>query len=400
MNAAQGARSRLAVIAMLGAVSALRAQEAEAVRQSEEPLETLAGSSLSGYIDTSAIWMLGKGTILYGRSFDGGGNTQENKQDGFNLNVAKIQLEKQPAVGDWSCGYVASLLFGPDANTIGTTSIGALANDVAIREAYVSLRAPLGNGLMLKLGVFNAPIGYETFEAGANPNYSRAFAYPLEPTDFTGLQASYDFNDSITAIAGIADRGDINSINSRSGLASVKSYFCELTITAPKSAGFLEGATLSGTLLDSGITSRSFDKMNRAGDRNLINYYVGATLPTPVSGFSIGAALDYRANALFDGSYENAGDLYVIYQAARKLQLASRCEYASGSAGAFSVVPTYPHRNVRLFGETITASYSLWANTITRLEFRWDRSLTGQTLFGTGSERNALSVALNVIYNF
>jgi len=31
--------------------------------------------------------MFGKGTILYGRSFDGGSNSQENKQDGFNLNV-------------------------------------------------------------------------------------------------------------------------------------------------------------------------------------------------------------------------------------------------------------------------------------------------------------------------
>src|SRR5579862_3209665 len=152
MNTEQGAGSRLVALTMLGVISALSAQETEEVRQAEEPVGMLAGSFLSGYIDTSAIWMFGKGTILYGRSFDGGSNSQENKQDGFNLNVAKIQLEKQPEVDGWSSGYVASLLFGPDANTIGTTSIGAVAKDVAIREAYVSLRAPVGNGFMVKLG--------------------------------------------------------------------------------------------------------------------------------------------------------------------------------------------------------------------------------------------------------
>jgi hypothetical protein len=390
----------MAAIGMLSFALKSRAQQVEVTRPGEETLGTLAGTTLSGYLDTSAIWMFGKGTILYGRSFDGGGNSPENKQDGFNLNVAEVRLANPPTVEGWSSGYVVALLFGPDANTIGTTSIGAMPRDLAIREAYLSLRAPLGNGVLFKLGVFNAPIGYESFEAGANPNYSRAFAYPLEPTDLTGAQASYDLNDALTAIAGIADRGDINSINARSGLPWVDSYFLTLTFTAPKSAGFLEGATLSGTLLDSGITSKSVDKMNTEGDRNPINYYVGATVPAPIRGFTIGAALDYRANALFNGSYENAGDLYLVYQATRKLQLANRSEYASGSAGAFGVVPAYPHHNVRLFGETFTAGYSLWANTVTRLEFRWDRSLTGETLFGVGSERNALSIALNVIYNF
>jgi trans-2-enoyl-CoA reductase len=69
---------------MLSLALAPRAEEVNVVREREA---TLASSTLSGYIDTSAIWMFGKGTILYGRSFDGGSNSQENKQDGFNLNV-------------------------------------------------------------------------------------------------------------------------------------------------------------------------------------------------------------------------------------------------------------------------------------------------------------------------
>jgi hypothetical protein len=57
-------------------------------------------------------------------------------------------------------------------------------------------------------------------------------------------------------------------------------------------------------------------------------------------------------------------------------------------------------KNVRLLGETFTANYALWANTITRAELRWDHSLTGQRLFGDGNQENALSLALNVIYKF
>jgi hypothetical protein len=49
--------------------------------------------------------------------------------------------------------------------------------------------------------------------------------------------------------------------------------------------------------------------------------------------------------------------------------------------------------------------YSLWANTITRLEFRWDTSLTrdkpfGGPIGGPPSDKNALSLGLNVIYMF
>jgi hypothetical protein len=55
----------------------------------------------------------------------------------------------------------------------------------------VTLRAPVGNGLDFKLGVWDTIIGYEVFDAGSNPNYSRSYGYFLEPTTYTGIQASY-----------------------------------------------------------------------------------------------------------------------------------------------------------------------------------------------------------------
>jgi hypothetical protein len=52
-----------------------------------------------------------------------------------------------------------------------------------------------------------------------------------------------------------------------------------------------------------------------------------------------------------------------------------------------------------MLGATATLDYNLWANVLTRLEFRWDHSYTGG-IFNDGTDENALSLALNVIYKF
>ena len=51
------------------------------------------------------------------------------------------------------------LIFGPDANALATDSAGLLSanSDLGIKQAYVSLRAPAGNGLEFKL-VFGTPL--------------------------------------------------------------------------------------------------------------------------------------------------------------------------------------------------------------------------------------------------
>ena len=52
----------------------------------------------------------------------------------------------------------------------------------------------------------------------------------------------------------------------------------------------------------------------------------------------------------------------------------------------------------KYFADTITADYSLWANVVTRLEFRWDHGANRFT--GFGAQRNDISLAANVIYKF
>ncbi|MCX6923931.1 MAG: hypothetical protein NT154_12095 [Verrucomicrobia bacterium] len=55
---------------------------------------------------------------------------------------------------------------------------------------------------------------------------------------------------------------------------------------------------------------------------------------------------------------------------------------------------------------TETLQYELWKNVISRLEFRWDHSLSGAAAYGgstagsTPSLENAFLVAANLIYKF
>ena len=96
------------------------------------------------------------------------------------------------------------MLFGPDA--VGyNNSPGSSPSDFSLKDAYVDLHAPLGNGLDLKLGTFTEILGYEVYETGNNPNYTRSYGYEIEPTALTGALATYQFSKVITAQAGIAD---------------------------------------------------------------------------------------------------------------------------------------------------------------------------------------------------
>src|SRR5450756_1029172 len=102
---------------------------AQAEEAKNQLLTAVSATTLSGYVDTSAIWKFGTGNNLVGRSFDGA-----NKQDGFNLNVVKLSLAKPLDEGQWSAGYQADLLFGPDA--MAYNSFGNFTENLAIQQAY------------------------------------------------------------------------------------------------------------------------------------------------------------------------------------------------------------------------------------------------------------------------
>ncbi|MCI0537015.1 MAG: porin [Verrucomicrobiales bacterium] len=406
---------------------------AQAEEAQNQVLTALSSTTLSGYVNTSAIWKFGTGNAnLPGRSYDGPG-----KQDSFNLDVVKLSLEKPLDESQWSAGYKVDLLFGPDANVFNTTSAWPAVDnqDFALKQAYVALRAPVGNGIDFKLGVWDTIIGYEVFDAGSNPNYSRSYGYFLEPTTYTGLQASYHVTEWLSVTGGIADTS-APTINGHSHVESIKTYMGSFALTAPDSFGFLQGATLYGGVIDNGKTT--------AGVSDVVNWYAGVTVPTPLEALTVGAAYDYRGSSsegspgtagYVPSAYANAVGVYASFAATEKLKLNVRGEYASGSPGSFPPYldfdATGAAHGQKFIGVTTTLEYSLWENLLSRLEFRWDHDASGGgNSFGgsgggaaggtpgdfealtyaagsyngsgshKGTQKNALSLALNLIYKF
>lgn len=400
---------------------------AQAEEAKNQVLTAVSATTLSGYVDTSAIWKFGTGNNLVGRSFDGA-----NKQDGFNLNVVKLSLAKPLDEGQWSAGYQADLLFGPDAQQFEALNFSR-ANDLAIQQAYVVLRAPVGNGLDIKMGVFNGILGYESFDSYKNPNYSRSFGYFLEPKQHTGVLATYQVAEWLSVSAGVANttQGPINGRARRGSVAfdadgnwvpgtvpaaeSEKTYMGSFVLTAPESMGFLKGASLYGGIVDGLPFAQANPLVPTASD--VTSYYAGLVVPTPIEALAVGASYDYRGTKkqgngdIFTGgapsTYANAMAAYVTFQATEKMRLANRFEYVNGSNGTWYNSNELTDRNNAMIGETVTLDYALWANVVTRLEFRWDRNVAGAGSLppvgvapNASGDKNALSLALNVIYKF
>lgn len=388
---------------LISAPALLHAEE-----RSSSVLTALSATTVSGYVDTSAQWNMGTGDANVPNYAFGG----PSKADGFNLNVVKLALEKPLEGGDtWGAGYKVDLLFGPDADMLPTQSSG-IAADFGIKQAYVALHAPVGNGMDFKLGVWDTIIGYEVFDSISNPNFTRSYGYTIEPTTHTGVQAAYALTESLSTVVGVADTC-ASTINGRAFLnggtslppgtsegpkaESYKSYLASLVFTAPTNWGALAGSTLSGCVIN------GFHPTTPGGPADQTSWYLGGTLNTPVKGLKVGAAYDYlrvseQPLTHNKSAYANAVALYAAYQLTEKLTLLGRGEYAS--SGARSVFLAR-----KVFATTGTLQYDLWKNVVSRFEFRWDHSADGSEAFGgtvpgAGTKKNSYILLANMVYRF
>jgi len=393
--------------------------------QAEEGfISALSKTTLSGFVDTSiSVSEKASGTALPQRvAYQGA-----DKMNGFNLDVVQISLESPLDESDWASGYKVDLLFGPDAGAYDASGLG-------IRQAYVNTRVPVGNGLDLKLGVFDAIIGYEGFSNRDNPNYSRNMAYNLQPFNHTGLLAGYQVNENISLQAGLAgtsrnivnDRNtDIDNGQEDQDNGNV-AYMASIALTAPDSLGPIAGATLyagylSGQMGDvndwlgmdgvdvdefSGDVTYLDEPYDFGGLVDQENIYIGATLPTPIEGLSLGAAWDHIENVRgLDGCDADVFALYASYQASEKMSLHGRAELLDGDHAALlqsfdNGVQSFDNiADDEMLSLTATVQYDLWDNVLTRAEIRWDEQQgDGEGLFD--GDDDILTFTLNAIYSF
>jgi hypothetical protein len=408
-------------LAAVGVVSLASAARADETKMSQ--LQTaLTGTTLSGYVDASAMWNLGtqhgmQNGAPYGAPYTPGGL----HGDGFNLGAFDLALDRPLDESPWAAGYHAELMFGQDAvgQPLSTSpSLNMWGRDVrnnrvnysfdpgaslaTIRQAYLTLGMPVGNSqIFWKLGVFDSPIGYESNSDPLNPNFTRSYGYSIEPATFTGLLGTYKVNDMISLSAGVANAAQPSGNATDGGpgqpYETQKAYMGTIGLTAPDSWGWAKGATLNAGAIVDDIGSAS---RNGQGTTWL---YVGAVVPTPATALKFGAAFDYKEmhNTHTWHQYGNFSDdnmwdvaLYGNYQFNDKFSLNLRGEYFDGTAS-----PTFPPAQGHTGEEfTATASYQLWANVLSRVELRWDRA--GVQAYNANDTRSEFMVAANLIYQF
>lgn len=428
-------------------------------------LNHVTKTTISGYVDTSAIWAIGEGGNA---NFPGRTNDGEGYVDGFNLNVVQLSLASPLDESDWAAGYQVDLWLGPDSKWLASNTFGGDNADLGIKQAYVHLRAPVGNGLELKMGQFDTIIGYEVGSSPANPNFSRSYGFFIEPFQHTGLLATYPLTEELSISAGIAnsygfginDRVEnapytettpahvqvptsitddlvaaalegrsVNlpvtqeeTITGYQGSESQKTYMASIAYELPESAGSMAGTAVYLGFVDGLVTGDAgFDKTS---------YFVGATIPTPMDGLSLGAAFDYAQDTtlsqltfergaledligglLGDGSVtpEQASKADANYGAPRDVwALAGYLSYQMDAKSVFNarvdyvtVESTALPEDAQFLSLTGTLARNMWDNVLTRLEVRWDHSLKSDfdSLVGDNSG-DAVTVALNAVYQF
>jgi hypothetical protein len=327
-------------------------------------------------------------------------------------------LDKPEDATPWAAGYHIDLNYGTDA--VGVTGNGTQAStaagsaNAAIRQGYLVLRTPAGNGIDWKFGVQDDIIGYEGNTDGGNPNYTRSIGYSVEPTTLLGLIGSYKISDAVTVQGGLADATSPNAgtaLVPNAPTTSDKTFAAAVAFTAPDSFGWAKGASLNlGVLLN----------LDKGGQDN---YYAGLTLPTPWTPLKLGAALDVvsvaneysGASVPFTGPFHNPHNdsgwiagLYGNIQATDKLSFNLRGEYFDLTGSPTTAGPVYGSPLATDGkGEEFTATlqYNLWANVTSRVEFRWDHVDEGRyfgsvpltTIPGTS---DAFLLAANLIYTF
>jgi hypothetical protein len=392
------------------------------------------GITLSGYVDTSYTEQFSGRNTLTSPAVNSGsgpfGNGQANlrqfdtNNDNFNINAVKIALEKAlPDNNDWAAGFRIDTIYGQDAQVLNAAdpSLGTHSgsSDFYLEQAMVKFRIPVGNGLDICAGKFVTFLGYEVIESPANPNFSRGLLFTNAiPLTNTGVYADYKFNEMVEAKFGVVDGWNTNvSPNNFTNGGGVpasdesfggKAITGQVNVTAPGKNANLAFSFIYSPQSEIDIASPTnpfnppFDNAPTTAGLYVLDLWGNWTPTFDKNGnTTFGFNLDYGSDTY---SWWGAA-LYAQYRFNKVFSLASRGEYLHSDAGANkfgaggyqvnSIVFTDSDQDD--FSETLTASFAVWDNLLTRLEYRIDDLSKGTT--GTVSELQN-EVSAEAVYSF
>jgi hypothetical protein len=166
-------------------------------------------------------------------------------------NTELVFLKETPDVGD--IGFRFDLTFGfslPEgaqrARSSAAAPVPATGSPIAtpdddfdLQQAYVSWKAPIGNGLQLDFGKFVTHVGAEVFDGydGWNMNFSRTYVFGWGiPFNHTGLRATYAFTDQLSLMGMIANNWEEAGVSDNN---SEKTFGLQVAYSPVEKVGIL-----------------------------------------------------------------------------------------------------------------------------------------------------------------
>jgi hypothetical protein len=417
ITALLGVLAAVASLSLADSAPEASAQDTKKMVQNNFVETAQKGVKLSGYIDSG-----------YSYNFTGSGNQSQvqgrfgsdtAQRGDFNLYAAKIAIEKAlTSANKAQAGFRTDIMLGEDASyflnrTAGSTgNTNNNSNSLFLEQAYVEIRAPVGNGWDFKVGKFVSILGYEVMERPANMNTTFGLLFNVMPLYYTGVLSSYKFDDYLDAKLGVVNgsNSDNNTTTNPNGSDGV-ALLAALNVTAPGgnanwsnnfqySTGNDNNTSVSQTNTSINTSSATttanvsaytliYNTWGNwapkfANDKLLLafNALLGSTSGT-AGNFNNGAA----TSASVGSTWYGAG-AYAKYQFNDWFSLCSRGEYlgsnnsqAFGNQGSNNTATSNVTGN-NLWEYTLTAGFNVIDNLLIRAEYRMD---WGSNIYNTGT---------------
>ncbi|NDB95502.1 MAG: hypothetical protein EBZ78_05015 [Verrucomicrobia bacterium] len=107
------------------------------------------------------------------------------------------------------------------------------SNALFLEQAYVSIRAPVGNGWDFKVGKFVSILGYEVIERPANMNITYGLLWQQFPLFYTGVLSSYKFDEYLDGKLGVVNGSNTDNNTTTGGASDGCAVLAALNVTAP-----------------------------------------------------------------------------------------------------------------------------------------------------------------------
>ena len=366
------------------------------------------GIKLSGYVDTGYSYNFtgaSDGTSDVSGRF---GSDTAAKGD-FNLYAVKLALEKSLTSENCAqAGFRTDVMIGEDANYLinrgNNTTVGTFSNNnqdsnaLFLEQAYVSIRAPVGNGWDFKVGKFVSILGYEVIERPANMNVTYGLLWQQMPLFYTGVLSSYKFDDYLDAKLGVVNGSQTDNNTSTSLGGDGCAVLAALNVTAPggnanwsnnfqyssnndsNTSQFPSSASSTSTGIENGASGTGYALIYNSWG-NWAPKFANDKLLLAFNAL-LGTASTNNGNPSQPGTTWYGAGAYAKYQCNDWFSFSGRGEYLGGNNFQKLQEPNtlLANQGLSLWEATFTAGFNVIDNLLIRAEYRLD--------WGTGSVNN------------